>query len=580
MRILLTKFADNMKNNAQTRLLGLFLGIGLPCLIWAQSPCPAPISGTVDSIQCSDNGTPQDTLDDTFTFQLSVSGGTGFWVIPPDTIGFPFDSAFTFGPYPIDTGVFTVIVVNLNSPTCQDTVTVTPPGPCSTPPAGCTTPITAAADSVLCNDHGTPLDSLDDTFTFRLTASGGSGGWLLPPDSVVHLYDTAVTLGPFFISGGMLTLIVTDTSNAACTDTVKVTPPPPCSVPPVCSTPIMAGFGVVDCSDNGTSQDSLDDTFTFQLIVTGGANTWSLPPDTTKYPYDTAVTVGPYPIAGGPVTVVPVDNDDALCADTVTVTPPPPCSVPLVACDVKEIGCMKFELLGITINSANRRTYTIQVTNNCSNKLIYTAFQLPSGVTAYSPDDNSVYDAPSGRQYLVRNPNFSPFYSIRYKSTADSISDGGSDIFEYTLRPQSEPDYIHVNAHLYPKIYYEAHLNTFGCDVMPVPMMAPKTTMVKPPKPGKQIINNPPFSATPDQVYLYPNPTSGPLAADLSIWKGQSVTIQLLSAQGQLLHTITLTASGQPQDLDLLYGLNAGLYWLKMIPASGTPQLQQVVVQW
>jgi len=560
-------------------MLGLTLGLGLPFISAAQTPCTTPINGTVDSITCNDHGTPLDSLDDTFTFHLSVTGATGTWSVPPDTLVYPFDSVFTFGPFVIDSGAFTLIVVSTSNAACTDTIAVTPPAPCSAP-APCTTPISTAVDSVLCNDNGTPLDSLDDKFSFLLTASGGTGTWSLPPDTLDYLYDTAVVIGPFLISGGPLTLVVADNTNSACVDTVTVTPPPPCSVPPVCMAPIAASFSVVDCSDNGTSQDSLDDTFTFQLFVTGGAGSWSLPPDTLKFPYDTAVTVGPFPIAGGPVTLIAVNNDDTLCTDTVTVTPPPPCSVPVIACDVKEIGCIKFELLGITIDSTHRRTYQIQLTNNCTNKLIYTAFQLPDGVTAFSPDDNTVYNAPSGRQYLVRNPNFSPFYSIRFKTTSDSISNGGSDIFEYTLRPQSEPLFIHANVRVEPKIFYEVHLNTFDCPVKMVPFMAPKSQLNKPPKKTPHIIQNPPLLADPGQVYLYPNPTSGPVMADLSDWKDQMLTIQLMNGQGQVLHSVSVAASDQPQPLDVMKDLVAGVYWLKVIPASGKPKVQQVVVQW
>ena len=69
--------------------------------------------------------------------------------------------------------------------------------------------------------------------------------------------------------------------------------------------------------------------------------------------------------------------------------------------------------------------------------MIYTAIQIPDGLVAEAPANNSVYHSEDGRAYDVRNPNYSPFYSIRFKSQMDSISNGQSDIFSYTLPAQS-----------------------------------------------------------------------------------------------------------------------------------------------
>jgi hypothetical protein len=128
----------------------------------------------------------------------------------------------------------------------------------------CQTPITASVSSITCNDNGTQLDSLDDTFAFFLTVSGDSSSWSIEGDSILFPYDSTFNFGPFAISGGPLTLVVINTSDSLCTDTVVVTPPPPCSVaPPICQTPINSMVDSILCNDNGTPLDSLDDTFTF-----------------------------------------------------------------------------------------------------------------------------------------------------------------------------------------------------------------------------------------------------------------------------------------------------------------------------
>ena len=495
-----------MKNNTRFPLI-LFLSMLLPVLAQAQT-CQSPITATLGAVTCSDNGTPLDSLDDTYSFTLTVSGDSTSWSIEPDSTLYPYDSTFTFGPFPISGGDASVIVINTSDSLCTDTVMVTAPAPCSVPPPMCSTPISSTVDSIVCSDNGTPLDSLDDTYTFLLTVSGGANSWSISGDSVTVPYDTAVVSGPYPINGGLLSLVVVDTDDAACVDTVAVTPPAPCSVAPTCQTPITGIFADVSCDNNGTPLDSLDDTFTYMLMVMGGdsTSTWSVQGDSLQFPYDSVAQIGPFPISGGTITSIVVDNTDALCTDTVMVMPPAPCSTPANACDVKEIGCIRYELLGVSGDSSKNRTYTIMVTNNCPNKMIYTAFQLPDGTVAKAPDNNSVYLSPGGREYLVRNPNYSPMYSVRFKTTADSISDGQSDIFEYTLKPQSNPDYILAVTRVAPKIFYQAHLNTFGCKDSLAQVIAP----ISPQTPGPKVDPSDPGKTNPDGSFsILPESNNG-----------------------------------------------------------------------
>ena len=187
------------------------------------------------------------------------------------------------------------------------------------------------------------------------------------------------------------------------------------------------------------------------------------------------------------------------------------------ACDVKEIGCVKYELLSITEDDQQRKTYRIRATNNCSNRLIYMAIQTPDGVPADLPLHNATYEAPSGRTYLVRNPNYSPFFSLRYSAVSDSIHSGESDVFKYTLPPQPDPTFIHVMVKLEPQIYYEAHLNVFDCVVEYEPNN----------RPGQD------RNALTPSFNLFPNPTDGALFADLSAWEGQILQLRVYNAQGK-----------------------------------------------
>ncbi|HRI61576.1 MAG TPA: T9SS type A sorting domain-containing protein, partial [Saprospiraceae bacterium] len=135
-------------------------------------------------------------------------------------------------------------------------------------------------------------------------------------------------------------------------------------------------------------------------------------------------------------------------------------------CDIKINGCVKFELLSIVVDADGNRHYRVRFTNSCAGQnLDYLAIQLPDGTVAVEPAEGGVYTTENGHNYTVRNPNYSPFYSIRFKSQGAGIGNGQSDVFEYTLIGQSQPAYINVFARLWPGPSYEAHLNVFNCPV-------------------------------------------------------------------------------------------------------------------
>ena len=233
-------------------------------------------------------------------------------------------------------------------------------------------------------------------------------------------------------------------------------------------------------------------------------------------------------------------------------------------CDVKNIGCMKYELLSITKDAGGNKTYSIRVTNFCANPMTYTAIQLPNGVVADEPANNSIYTASSGRQYSVRNPNYSPFYSVRFKSTADSIRNGQSDIFDYTLPPQAQPAYIHITARLEPQVYYEAHLNTFYCPIGMAPVTQDRS------QEGVE---------QPKDLLLFPNPTSGSLFADLSAWEGEQLQIQVFDSRGQRVQHLEVTADGMPQRLPLHEGLSNGLYFFDIRMPDGMQRTTRILLQ-
>ena len=444
----------------------------------------------------------------------------------------------------------------------------------TTEPQGCFTPITIMISAITCDDNGTP-DPDDDTFTFGITALGGTGpwGWDMLPDLMMIPYGTTHTFGPFQIVDGAVTITINDHDNPDCIATATINPPAPCSSP----LPPSGDTLILNCSADiiTTTADSNGTTVTFAPPTV----TATCPGGATVTQIQGPASGSTFPLGSTDVCFAAVDtcgNADTCCFKIVVNSQPPTPG----NCDEKVIGCIKYELLDITLDADKNRTYRIRVTNNCTGKLIYTAFQLPDGVTAMAPPDNSIYTAPSGREYAVRNPNFSPFYSIRFKSQMDSISNGQSDIFSYTLPAQSAPDYIHVIVRVYPKVFYETHLNTFDC----VPITVPKPADMDNPTPADLVTPEeypdaaPLAKISPDApLKIYPNPTAGALSADLSPWSGQSVKVSVLNGQGQVMTSVSAEANDQPFNIGINGNLSDGLYFIEVIPAEGSRKVQQFV---
>ncbi len=213
----------------------------------------------------------------------------------------------------------------------------------------------------------------------------------------------------------------------------------------------------------------------------------------------------------------------ATCCFTITVN-----SVE-TACDTKVAGCVKYELLGVSLDPGQNRTYRIRVTNDCADKLAYAAFQVPDGVAALAPANNSTYTSPGGRDYAVRNPNFSPFYSVRFKPVVDSLATGQSDVFSYQLPAQSNPVFLHVFARLASGLQYETHLNTFAC--------APTQSVSFDPN----IVS----SQRQNSAQIFPNPTDGTLWINLKEESGGAVQLRVLNAQSSLQEQSVQRANAQ-----------------------------------
>lgn len=233
------------------------------------------------------------------------------------------------------------------------------------------------------------------------------------------------------------------------------------------------------------------------------------------------------------------------------------------ACDIKESACIQYELLSITADADQNKTYRIRITNNCTSPLSYAAFQIPSGVEALEPAQNSVYTSPSGKNYTVRNPNYSPFYSVRFKSNGTGILGGGSDNFEYTLPPQASVQFIKAATRLMSGAFYEVTLNTFDCVLQA----------------NKSIARSFPQSTPKRNPKVSPNPSSGELFMDLSEWDQENIQLLVKSIHGQELAAYELASGIGTQSIILPEDLPDGLYFLEMRSEDGKVEIAKVVLR-
>ncbi len=298
-------------------------------VIVAPSPCSTcNLTASGSATACDDEGTG-DPNDDTFTVTLNPTGsglGSTYSVSGDITASnVSYGSAQQVGgSFPISGGDLTITITDDATGTCQlvDEVIVAP-SPCST----CN--LTASGSATACDDEGTG-DPNDDTFTVTLnpTGSGLGSTYSVSGDITANnvSYGSAQQVGGSFpISGGNLTITITDDATGSCqlVDEVIVAPSP-CS-----SCNITASGSATNCDDENTSDEN-DDTFTVTLNPTGSGlgSTYSVSGDimASNVPYGSAQQVGgSFLISGGNLTITITDDANGTCqlVDEVIVAPAP-----------------------------------------------------------------------------------------------------------------------------------------------------------------------------------------------------------------------------------------------------------------
>ncbi|PHI18403.1 hypothetical protein CEQ90_18040 [Lewinellaceae bacterium SD302] len=288
---------------------------------------PAPCSDgcaisqiLIENRVCDDNGTPTDTDDDTFTFDLTLNGVnlSPGWISEYGQTGL-YGEVAQFGPFLISEGTQEIQFEDDGDAECTVSVVVTPPPTCSDQ---CLFEVEIS--NISCDDNGTEFDPLDDLFYFDLVANSvnaTNSAYEIPGEGI-GLYGLSQQMGPYNIIDGNLTLVITDIVDATCSQEIVIEAPSTCS--DECGIKIL--YTSPNCADNGTPDDFEDDIFYYDIMVTSlsASNTTWVASDGSSGSYGVLTQSVFHPEADGPLEVVVTDATNPTCTDTATVEPPMP----------------------------------------------------------------------------------------------------------------------------------------------------------------------------------------------------------------------------------------------------------------
>jgi len=153
---------------------------------------------------------------------------------------------------------------------------------------------------------------------------------------------------------------------------VNVPPPSSCSNQTACSLDSYA-VANINCNDNGTTDNPQDDTFTFDITVSGQGSIWT--GGGSSGTINSAGTMGPFEIYCGDVSFE-VEANCGSASLPIMVTAPPACSTDSrcanMAAYIDENNCCQSCEGNLTINTAYSSNYTTTSPSNIAlNKPTY-----------------------------------------------------------------------------------------------------------------------------------------------------------------------------------------------------------------
>jgi Subtilase family/Secretion system C-terminal sorting domain/Domain of unknown function DUF11 len=340
-----------------------------------QNPCIS-IAATVWNVACSQNGTPYNASDDTYTFDMVVNAQgicAGAWISAGINGSVAYGQTRKMGPYLMTSGITTLVVKDANNQLVTSMVQVQPPPSCALAAPVCNS-ITAQVSNLKCIQNGTPSNATDDTYTFDVIATAnGSCGTVWTSNhsgSTITSYGIARAFGPYTMNLSSITIQIQDQATQVSTS-LNITAPPACAIADICK--ITASATNVRCNQNGTPNNALDDTFTFDVKVnpsSGCGTAWSTSQNPAlTIPFTATQTMGPYAMQGGAIQLQIRDTQTPNTTTLLTVAPPLSCAIASNCAINTQVSNVKCDQNG-TPTLATDDTYTfdlsVSTTGTCS----------------------------------------------------------------------------------------------------------------------------------------------------------------------------------------------------------------------
>ena len=347
----------------------------LPFELSSDCECPRCSISNVDLTisACNDNGTTSTSADDFFSFTLGVTQSD----IANFSSGFVFDgsalglSNSEMGSYgngvdytspminlnAIGTPMITLLIMDQDDHSCRFELELLVPSTCSVP--NCE--IISVKQTVFpCDDNQTPNDPRDDFFGFSLSVEQGDpdsfnngftfdGSALGLSTSEMGAYGMLGYSSPMInieaLSGTSVSVTIRDVDDPSCSSKIDIAVPEICSSP-TCTITADVASGPI-CQDGGTAGDPSDDTYIFEVMVTGnntaiGASmSFSDNGSNTGVGYGTLLSYGPFLISNGVTTLSFMDDNDLMCIADIQVSAPATCSD--ASCIIETMGPMNIQ---------------------------------------------------------------------------------------------------------------------------------------------------------------------------------------------------------------------------------------------
>jgi PQQ-dependent dehydrogenase (s-GDH family) len=349
-----------------------------------QPPLVCNLTNSTNNIVCNNNGTPDNSSDDTYTFDVNVisngnCGSTWTTTVGANTVTGVYGTVKNFGPFPISSGNQSLTIRDVNNVTSTTNIFAVAPANCSQGSVAC-------AGNLLINGGFEGVNG--GAFAANWAFDAGIGTYVAGPNSGIVAMEFCTnnaarqTVGASAGKTYKLRAFTRKTGNANAQIAIKYlngsfTPLAFQALPigataawtsneitllaptgtayveisfslngtgscfdvddfcliettttPACI--ISASASNIVCNDAGTPTVTTDDTYTFDVTIQNtGACAASWTGDGTIGTYGVAKSFGPYLISGGNKTLTFNDLNNATATTSVTANAPAPCSTPI-----------------------------------------------------------------------------------------------------------------------------------------------------------------------------------------------------------------------------------------------------------